>query len=148
MIGDHAFYHCAMENIVLPDSLTTIGLEAFTYNPYLRTLFVGSGLLSWGGYDFDGAIALESLTVEATAAIQSCDFPSLRSLRLGSGVKRIESGAFTKCPLLTFVYIPANVTSIADDAFVITEQLVIHGSAGSAAEAYAIKHGIRFVAEP
>lgn len=148
MIGDHAFYHCAMENIVLPDSLTTIGLEAFTYNPYLRTLFVGSGLLSWGGYDFDGAIVLESLTVEATAAIQSCDFPSLRSVRFGNGVKRIESGAFAKCPLLTFVYIPANVTSIADDAFAITEQLVFHGSAGSSAETYAIKHGIRFVAEP
>ena len=148
MIGDHAFYHCAMESVVLPDSLTTMGMEAFTYNPYLKTLFVGSGLISWSGYDFDGADALESLTVKATAIIRTCDFPALRSVRFGSGVKVIESGAFSSCPLLTFVYIPANVTSIADDAFAVTDQLVIHGSAGSAAEAYAIKNGVRFIAEP
>ena len=147
-IGDHAFYHCAMESITLPDSLTTVGMESFTYNPYLKTLSVGSGLLSWSSYDFDGADALENLTIEAASSIGQCDFPALRSARFGSGVKRIESGAFTSCSMLTFVYIPANVTSIADDAFAVTPQLTIHGAEGTAAEAYANQFGIRFVAEP
>lgn len=147
-IGDHAFFHCALENVVLPDSLTSLGLEGFIDNYYLKTLSVGSGLLSWSGYDFDGADELVSLTIEATSSLGYCGFPSLLSLRLGGGVQRITSGAFTNCPELTFVYIPANVTSIADDAFTVTPQLTIHGAEGSAAEAYAQKFGIRFIAEP
>jgi hypothetical protein len=123
-------------------------LEGFIDNYYLKTLSVGSGLLSWSGYDFDGADELVSLTIEATSSIGYCGFPSLLSLRLGGGVQRITSGAFTNCTELTFVYIPANVTSIADDAFAMTTQLTIHGAEGSAAEAYAQKFGIRFIAEP
>lgn len=147
-IGDHAFYRCAIEDFALPNSVTTVGLEACIENFYLKTLYVGSGMLYWNSYDFDGADALESLTIEAAASIGSSGFPNLRSVRLGNGVYRIESGAFTDCPLLSFVYIPASVTYIAGDAFTVTPLLTIHGPAGSAAETYAKTHGVNFVEEP
>ena len=105
-------------------------------------------MLSWYSYDISGADALESLTIEASASVGYCSFPVLRSVRLGSGVYRIESNAFAECPQLSYIYIPSNVTYIADDAFEATPLLTIHGPAGSAAETYAETHGIKFAEEP
>ena len=59
----------------------------------------------------------------------------------GDKLKSIKSKAFSDCK---DVYIGENVNEIADDAFE-GDEITIHGVQGSAAERYAIGHGIGFI---
>lgn len=45
---------------------------------------------------------------------------------------------------MTYVYIPASVTSIGYNAFAKCGRLTIHGEKGSCAERYAAENGIPF----
>ncbi len=53
---------------------------------------------------------------------------------------KIESNAFFGCQVLNTIIIPATVTEIAEDAFKYCTDLVIYGTAGSAAEEFATKY--------
>ncbi len=64
---------------------------------------------------------------------------------LGDQVTAIRSRAFAGCRSLEFIYIPATVTAIADDAFEGSSLQTIYSEQGSAAEAFANAHGIDFV---
>lgn len=66
----------------------------------------------------------------------------LRVLNAGGGVRRIQSGALSGCSALEYALVPANVTSIGEGAF--PANVCLAGDAGSAAEAYAQAHGMRF----
>lgn len=66
------------------------------------------------------------------------------TVRVPSGVKTIRSRAFAECEHLKNVYLPASVSTIADDAFEST--VTIYAPAGSPAEAYARRRSLSFVA--
>ena len=57
----------------------------------------------------------------------------------------IESGAFANCRNLSRIYIPANVTSIAEDAFDPHIALVVFGNDNSPAKRYAETNGYTFI---
>lgn len=66
-------------------------------------------------------------------------------VRCNDGLQVIGARAFADCTRLMEISIPASVTSIADDAFRNTgEVLLIHCQEGSTAHQYAIKHGFYF----
>lgn len=43
-IGENAFYGCSIKEVILPDSLTTLGSEAFCSNRKLNYLVIGTGI--------------------------------------------------------------------------------------------------------
>ena len=68
------------------------------------------------------------------------------TLILPEGLKRIETNAFAGDMPFEAVRIPANVSFIADDAFGNREQLIIYGTPGTEAEAFANRHeGYTFI---
>ena len=68
---------------------------------------------------------------------------------LGSRVKTIQSRAFAGCTSLVYIYLPSSITSIADDAFAQSPQLMIGCERDSEAYQYAIRNRIKyFISEP
>ena len=71
---------------------------------------------------------------------------AIRSVRIPSGVTKIEISAFEYCDLLEHVDMPASMKDVSW-AFSGCKNLTIHAPAGSYAERYAKEHNIPFAAE-
>ena len=86
------------KKINIPDSVTTIGEEAFAECESLTSIVIPDSVTTIGGYAFD-----------------ECE--SLTSVVIGDSVTTIGEGAFSGCESLTSIVIPDSVTSIGDYAF-------------------------------
>ena len=103
-IGNGAFSFSDIRSIVIPDSVTYIGEEAFTWCQSLMFVTLGNGITS-----------IEKGTFSL------CQ--SLASIIIPDGVEVIGDEAFDWCGTLTSVTIPASVTSISETAFLSTPAL-------------------------
>ena len=93
-----AFYKSTnVENLILPNTLTTIGEEMF-YHSALKTIVIP-----------------ESVETIERAAFCGCE--NLSSFEIPKRVKTIEEEVFCYCRSLTSIEIPANVKTIGDGAF-------------------------------
>ena len=72
--------------------------------------------------------------------------PSLIEVTIAEGTEAIEDLAFFGCTELRKITIPKSVAHIGERAFADCKKLTIHGKKGSAAEAYAKKQKIKFIA--
>jgi len=110
-----------LDEIVLPDSLVTIGDRAFEHCSSLDTLLIPSGVTSIGAYAFSGCSQLKSISIPVVVKnindgiFQGC--ASLTSVVIPSGVTNIGNSAFSACLDLIDVSIPNSVTSIGNGAF-------------------------------
>jgi hypothetical protein len=98
-IGYQAFNYCiGLTDIVIPDSVTNIGYEAFLECSNLTNLAIGNGVT---GIDY--------------GVFSWCE--SLENVKLPDGLTNIGESAFSDCTSLTSIVIPDSVTSIGDGAF-------------------------------
>ena len=87
----------------------------------IKTVVIGNGVTSIGGYAFSYCSGLTSVTIPASVtsigdyAFQNCS--GLTSIEIPSNVTSIGTRAFFGCSGLTSIEIPANVTSIGQSAF-------------------------------
>lgn len=112
-----AFKDCtSLENISLPDGLTTIGDYAFTGCTSLESINLPDGLTTIGYAAFYECTSLKSITLpDSVATIGSGAFAhctSLEGISLPDGVTVIEEGAFQKCTSLKSINLPDGLTSI------------------------------------
>lgn len=97
-IRDYVFYGCrSLRRVVIPNSVTTIGLMAFDSCSSLTSVAIGNSVTSIGD-----------------SAFYVCS--SLTSVSIGNSVTSIENGAFQACSSLTSVTIPNSVTRIGISA--------------------------------
>ena len=111
--GERSFPNLA--TVILPESLTTIGYQAF-YGAGIKDLTIGGAITSWGSEAFVGS-KLETLSANGTignAAFKNCK--TLRTVTLG-GPGRIEASAFAGCSALESVTMGEGITSIGAYAF-------------------------------
>jgi hypothetical protein len=98
-IGDDAFWGCtSLNSIVIPNTVTSIGSRAFQYCSSLTSVLIPNSVTSIGGYAFFGCTSLTEMTIPNT-------------------VTSIGKEAFFDCESLTEMTISNSVTSIGDYAF-------------------------------
>lgn len=120
-IGPYMFFNMKyMESIVIPESIKTIGVNAFKECYSIKTIAIPSGVTFIGDGAFSSS-GISSLTIPAgVTSIKSNTFSgcgNLTSLILPEGITSIERATFMGCRNLTSVYIPASVTEIKYGAF-------------------------------
>jgi formylglycine-generating enzyme required for sulfatase activity len=117
--------------IIMPNSVETIGTYAFGGCNYLTSVTIGSGVIEIGFAPFSACRRLTEINVSPNNTAYSAEggilynkdkttlvaYPSAKgSINIPNGVKAIGNAAFDNCSI-TDVTIPTSVTSIESDAF-------------------------------
>ena len=91
-------YKGKSEKVVVPESVTEIGFEAFAYNETLKSVIIPG-----------------NVNVIGTQAFIGCE--NLSSVSLGNGISSLGDHAFADCVSLKSISLPYSVTSIGKAAF-------------------------------
>jgi hypothetical protein len=97
-IGEAAFEGTSLTSVILPNSVTNIGVEAF-----------------WGCFSLASVALPNSITSIGEAAFDDCT--SLTSVTLPNSVTSIGENAFWNCTRLASVAFPNSLTNIGETAF-------------------------------
>ncbi|MBR2650600.1 MAG: leucine-rich repeat protein [Clostridia bacterium] len=120
-IGYGAFLESTAREIILPDSLISIGGYAFAGTKLLSKINLPTSLLRLGEGAFSFASAISEIEVPCgISKIETFTFRGCRSLkraRLAKGVRSIGFGAFEHCGFLTEISLPDTVEKIDESAF-------------------------------
>ena len=120
-IGSRAFYHMSLTCLSLPESLESIGSEAFAYNSNMTgplvipqsVTSIGESAFFW--CTFTSLDWQSQMTEIPNSIFYGCPFSG--TLTLPEGLTKIGKEAFTSCQNLTGLGLPSTLNSIGDMAF-------------------------------
>jgi len=104
-----AFAGTSITSVKIPEGVTTIGGSAFSRCTSLTSITIPASVKSIGGYAFSGDDPRSGYY--AISALTTVIFAE------GSQLQSIGDSAFSWCPSLTGITIPASVTTIGNHAF-------------------------------
>ncbi len=107
----------------IPEGVTKIGNNAFSYCDSLECITVPEGVTQIGVHSFSNCRGLKEIT-------------------LPESLTKIDKYAFLNCKSLTLITIPQSVTEIGMDAFAYCKNLKISADENSCAQQYAKEHDI------
>ncbi|MFC2620269.1 MAG: leucine-rich repeat protein, partial [Pauljensenia sp.] len=135
-IGDFAFSRTAQSLVALPDSVTSVGEQAFSESTALTSFHIGAGVTSFAETALYNDRKIATLTVGGDNPVYSADrnvlyrtgedglhlmlSPAANTLTdyaVRAGTVEIGASAFANNKSLTRVVLPEGVTTIGDDAF-------------------------------
>ena len=113
------FFEMDIEKVTIPDTVTSIGKEAFVYCESLTELDLGKGVTEIGDHSFYDCDLRKLVIPDSVQSIGTTSFGDnkhLTEVTLGKGLTEIPERAFSFCGL-TSLSIPGNITTIGDLAF-------------------------------
>jgi len=121
-IGNQAFSYCtSLTSITIPNSVTTIEYSAFFSCTSLTSIAIPNSVTTIGDGAFSDCTSLTSIIIPNSVtsigegAFYNCS--SLTSVIIPNSVTTIGDGVFSACTSLTSIIIPNSVTSIGNYAF-------------------------------
>lgn len=168
------FQNETVEEIILPDTVLSIGDMAFMFCTNLKTVKIPVYLNSIGDFAFLGCSSLSDIDINSnisSISISMFEQSGISSIKIPYNVSEIKNQAFRNCKNLTSVVIPdsvktisksafenctslesavimQSVTSIDSSAFANCPNLIIYGYEDSYAQQYANENNIPFVIIP
>ncbi len=128
LIATAAFSNCKkLSNIIIPDSVTSIGYHAFEGCSSLTSITIPDSVTSIGYYTFYGCSSLTSITIPdsvtyiGTYTFSGCS--SLTDITIPNGVTYIKNDTFYGCTNLKSITIPKSIIYIEEKAFYNCEKL-------------------------
>ncbi len=121
-IGSNAFRGCSsLTSIEIPNSVTSIGSSSFENCSGLVSMEIPNSVTSFDDYAFKGCSSLTSIEIpNSVTTISNYAFAycsGLTSIEIPNSVTSIGGSAFYCCTGLTSIEIPNSVTSIGQWAF-------------------------------
>lgn len=121
-IGDEAFGACfGLGSIVIPNSVTHIGHSAFYQSNGLTSVQIGENVTTIGELAFFKCFRLHYLAIpDSVVSIGDFAFDgcrAIRNLKLGSNLQTIGTSAFAQCNALRYVTVPSAVTELGSNCF-------------------------------
>ena len=121
-IGNSAFRLKGITSITLPNTITSIGDEAFYWNgTALQSIELPSSLISIGKWAFHRCYGLTQITlpnnVENIDSYAFYECTNLASVTLSSNLQDLGDHTFSKCTSLNSISVPSNVQKIGAGAF-------------------------------
>ena len=114
-------FAAAVGEIIIPESVTSIGSEAFNGCNSLTSVVISENVTSIGNSAFFGCSSLASMTIPESvtsigvSAFYNCS--SLTSIIIPNSITSIQNNTFYNCTNLASVTLGSNVRSIGDYAF-------------------------------
>ncbi len=136
-IGDDAFSECSsLTSIDIPNSVTSIGSSAFAGCSSLTSIDIPNSVTSIGFCAFAGCSALTYVTIPnsvtdiGTSAFSLCS--GLTSITIPNSVMSIGGSAFNGCTNLTFVTVENSIpVAIDEDTFTNSANATLYVPTGS-----------------
>ena len=123
-IGDHAFVDRNIMHIDIPETVTTIGPNAFARCHALKEISFPSGLKTWGEgccsecYELEKVLLPTDLDIIPKEAFRSCK--KLADIQIPETVTKIGRFAFYECEALTRIELPGQLQSMDGGAFMLS----------------------------
>ena len=117
-------------NYTIPNSVTTIGEDAFWGCESLSNINIPNSVKTIGDLAFLGCKSLTNINIPNSVktignlAFRNCK--SLTTINISNSVKTIGKNAFSGCESLTNINIPNSVTTIGEGAFALCRNLSSH----------------------
>ena len=121
MFGGYDWGFKNVETIIIPEGVTSIGEDAFTYCEGLKNIEIPEGVTIIGDYAFSYCRSLLEVTIPPSVeeigdgVFASCK--SLKNIEISEGVSLIGERVFSNCTSLSELIIPFSVTSIGKESF-------------------------------
>lgn len=120
-IGEDAFRLKGITSITLPNTLVSIGNNAFYWSSQLTTITIPSSVKQIGDWAFHRCYGLTQIilpnSVETLGSYAFYECTNLASVTLSSNLLELSDHTFYKCSSLTGITIPGNIQKIGTGAF-------------------------------
>lgn len=127
-IAEEGFFgYEAMESVILPDSITKLGISAFDTCVKLKSIEIPASVTEIGDEAFSGCSSLTGIVIPdsvkklGTEVFYDCE--SMTKCVLPKGLDYIPDGLFTNCTALVDFVIPDSVKTIGLESFWYCEAL-------------------------
>ena len=152
-IGDRAFDSTALQSLSLPSTVTSVMNYAFFFCEALAEINLHDGIESIGVSAFQGTAHYnnpdnweDGIYYLGKYALDYNYETLPTNAVIKSGTLLLGDNAFSYCSNLSTLYIPESVIHFGERIFYKSENVIINGVEGSAAETFATANGLQFSA--